>query len=773
MTALVDALRALAEHGPTVLVGVTLVLLFGTLAMALHRCPSLRRQIGVATALGALLYLLVGLAPLPRLTWRAESIPTSAPYTAASFAPLPDADARAAMLLEAMTALTTKAPADGGLATPSLELPAPPAAMPMPASAPPVSTAAATQRWLGSVFAWPWPFLLVCAYVLGAAFTLLRSIAGCLRLGRVLATCRLVPQPILRGIHLPRGTRVYSTAAQVRPFCAGLWRPIVVLPRDLLAPERRAEVLAVMHHEAAHLRAGDSRVQALLAWLTVPLFCHPLFWWLCRDVRFCSELLADDAAAQASGRNDYARALIDLAERDQPQLIAAGTVAVFHRPSEFYRRIQMLLQREGSLSTSTSRLRRFTHAFATLCLVGTAASLFGVPATAQDPERGALHQRNAELRETIETLRAELRDLRRQIQELHADQGQQPTPPPTARRTIREVLRDGQWTDDMGALLRAREALGDAGYVSGQLQLDNQALDYTRIVGGYQKALDLLQSTTQGPAKPPGQSTAPDGVPLLGDLPVIGSLFQNRAEATTPAPAAVPLVSDLSVFFNDAEATTPAPSSAVEAQPTYTVKKGDTLDLIAHRELGDPRLAPELLRCNPGIEPQRLRIGQKLALPPSAATAPELPATVNLDSLLGRRSEVRAANTPPSAEMPAPPAAAPAPTGAAALADLTSRYLDLQAEIEIAEITAAETQLLAGAGQATQREAKQAAVNLRNLHKKFAIAQRLVDGEITATEQELAWVEQKRINSSPTEALQLDMQASRARTRLEALRSVK
>lgn len=762
MSAVLDTLAWLCAHGPTLLLGVTVVLLGGTIAMTLHRAPAQRRRLGITTAIGAFVYLGVAVAPLPRCTLRDAPSETIGPSMQASLLPVPDADTRAARLLAAMRTLDVDAaaaahddPAAPAAAVDERRTTAPaarPAARPAAFVATQPARRGGLEGWLAS---FSWQLALAAAYAFGVVCMVLRGLGGYLRLRRLLATCRAAPLP--PGVHLPRGTKLLVAPAPVRPFCAGLWQPIVVLPHELLAPARSAEAGAVLRHEAAHVRAGDSRVQTLLALLAVPLFCHPLFWWLCREVRFCSELLADDAAA-AEGRHHYARALIDLAERDQPQLVANGTVAVFHRPSEFYRRIQMLLQREAPLCTSTSRLRRFTHAFAMLCLVGTAASLFGVPAAAQDPTGRSMRKENAELRETIETLRAELTDLRRQIQELgetHA-RAEHGGAIDSLLRAANEAkshdARDAQDLDRVFEQLRAASRNGALGTMANDEQLREQL----RAASSGPRSGLAPQQPAPAAATPP-----PTDVPVLGELPMIGNLFRSEADQQDPGRR---------------DAAAPA--------RTYTVRKGDSIERIARTTLGSDAGVGPLLELNPGLDPSRLRVGQKLALPP-ATPPPGLPSPLGLPPAAGTPqpgNPFGGGAAPPDGPLaafpgmmpPEPPAAmAPQPTGAAALADLTSRYLDLQAELEIAELTAAETKALAESGQAPQREARQAVVNLRSLHKKFEIAQRLVDGEIAATEQELAWIEQKRQQSDPTEGLRLDMQASRARTRLDALHSVK
>ena len=47
----------------------------------------------------------------------------------------------------------------------------------------------------------------------------------------------------------------------------------------------------------------------------------------------------------------------------------------------------------------------------------------------------------------------------------------------------------------------------------------------------------------------------------------------------------------------------------------YQIKKGDTLLTIAERELGDRQRVNEILDLNPGIDPERLRIGSIINLP--------------------------------------------------------------------------------------------------------------------------------------------------------------
>ena len=51
----------------------------------------------------------------------------------------------------------------------------------------------------------------------------------------------------------------------------------------------------------------------------------------------------------------------------------------------------------------------------------------------------------------------------------------------------------------------------------------------------------------------------------------------------------------------------------------YEVKKGDTLSLIvqAYRDNGVKVTTEQVLKANPGLKPEKLRVGQKINIPPS------------------------------------------------------------------------------------------------------------------------------------------------------------
>jgi 5'-nucleotidase len=58
----------------------------------------------------------------------------------------------------------------------------------------------------------------------------------------------------------------------------------------------------------------------------------------------------------------------------------------------------------------------------------------------------------------------------------------------------------------------------------------------------------------------------------------------------------------------------PAPAAAPTAS-NYVVKKGDTLYSIARSHYGDGKQWQKIVAANPGLSPEKLKVGQTLLLP--------------------------------------------------------------------------------------------------------------------------------------------------------------
>ena len=68
--------------------------------------------------------------------------------------------------------------------------------------------------------------------------------------------------------------------------------------------------------------------------------------------------------------------------------------------------------------------------------------------------------------------------------------------------------------------------------------------------------------------------------------------------------------------------TTVIPADASNTPKTYTVVAGDSLYTISERALGSSKHVNKIIAANPGINPSRLKVGQKIKLPDVSGTTP-------------------------------------------------------------------------------------------------------------------------------------------------------
>jgi nucleoid-associated protein YgaU len=100
-------------------------------------------------------------------------------------------------------------------------------------------------------------------------------------------------------------------------------------------------------------------------------------------------------------------------------------------------------------------------------------------------------------------------------------------------------------------------------------------------------------------------------------------------------------------------------SSTPVAGDTYVIKAGDTLDRIAKKTMGDASKWKEIAKVNPGVDPTRLMVGQKINLPKGAQS--ETPAPAPTPAPRTPTPPTRSTTFPEPEPFPAP-TSTPAPT---------------------------------------------------------------------------------------------------------------
>src|SRR5262249_45362127 len=272
----------IGESGPVLALGSALVLAIGVLFVWLSRDAAGRRRAGGLALWATAGYFALALLPLPR--WSLPVIPAppaaSPPPAAGAAAPEPEPAPTAPAAAPVVPPAAVPAP------PPSIDIAVERSAQVPLAAIPPAIPAGPPAPRAVAIAA-----VLPMAFVAGAVLSSLWLLLGVLRLRRVVARSVPASAALVRAAGLPEGIDVRIARLPVRPFCCGLLRARIVLPPGLARPTPAA--LTVLRHEWAHLRAGDVRLQAVIALLQPLLFWQPLYWWLRRQVRFCSELLAD------------------------------------------------------------------------------------------------------------------------------------------------------------------------------------------------------------------------------------------------------------------------------------------------------------------------------------------------------------------------------------------------------------------------------------------------------------------------------------------------
>lgn len=132
------------------------------------------------------------------------------------------------------------------------------------------------------------------------------------------------------------------------------------------------------------------------------------------------------------------------------------------------------------------------------------------------------------------------------------------------------------------------------------------------------------------------------GEPLVVDLsaPVLPAAELAAEQPATDAGTTIPLDAGTILPLTEPAAPVPAP---VSDKLSYVVKKGDTLGHIAQRELGSVKYTADILRLNPDLNANNLKLGQEIKLPARSELAPLPAATASAPAVAGEVTHVVAA----------------------------------------------------------------------------------------------------------------------------------
>ncbi|PWU12985.1 MAG: hypothetical protein C5B50_20290 [Verrucomicrobia bacterium] len=148
-------------------------------------------------------------------------------------------------------------------------------------------------------------------------------------------------------VRLQRQVELRLTDAVLSPAVCGLFRPVLLLPRNLAEHLTSAQLRAVLCHELMHLRRKDILINWLQTLLQVVYWWHPLLWLANVHIRRLREEAVDDSVRLALRHeaDNYPAALLEVAKLALARpIISLCVVGILESNHSLSQRIERLLE---------------------------------------------------------------------------------------------------------------------------------------------------------------------------------------------------------------------------------------------------------------------------------------------------------------------------------------------------------------------------------------------------------------------------------------------
>ncbi len=205
------------------------------------------------------------------------------------------------------------------------------------------STAPALDGWRLLFWGWLAGACALAAYVLASSLRLAwrcRRLALCTDPG-VLA----LRDQCAASLGIRRRPDILEVPAGASPALFGLFRPRLLLPRDVAAHFSAQELRYVFLHELAHLQRRDLAMHWIVTVLQIVHWFNPLLWLGFARWRTDRELACDALALEAAGGDHsraYGRTILHLLEHVTRRATAPGLVGILEDKRQLHRRICMI-----------------------------------------------------------------------------------------------------------------------------------------------------------------------------------------------------------------------------------------------------------------------------------------------------------------------------------------------------------------------------------------------------------------------------------------------
>jgi len=386
----------LANQGPTLLLGTTLLLSFALVLVFVHKQPIHRQRIAESSMLLCVLFLILACIPLPRFSFE-QKAPTA--IKAAPKYTLQPGD-------EVIAAEVFKVPN---------QKPSPTFNQPQlkSISLPPASPARAVRNW---------PAIFAAVYVSGMLACAFYTFLGHLLLHQLVRRSAAVDVNPVESVSQSK-TRILIGDCE-RPLSFGLFWPTILLPARFTQLDRTKQE-HILLHELAHISQRDALGHFLFNLMFPILYFHPLYWLLRWKANLARELIADDWAAASTSRESYVADLLALAkERFGRGAMSAQALGLFQSKTDLYRRMHMLMQTNQPLERQCSIYWRLAYSTLLVMALISVSGTFGLRrANAQaqvDDAQKVAERRLAEEQSVAAQRQDELAKLRAQQDQIRA-----------------------------------------------------------------------------------------------------------------------------------------------------------------------------------------------------------------------------------------------------------------------------------------------------------------------------------------------------------------
>ena len=192
---------------------------------------------------------------------------------------------------------------------------------------------------------------------------------------------------------LKKAPRVMVSPEVSSPAVTGLFRSVLLLPRDFPAGFTAAEAKLILLHELTHLKRRDLPLNWLLCVLQALHWFNPILWFAFARMRTDREAACDaDVLSLDSGdhRSDYGHALLKLQATAPSSGLSLGFVGIFENASALRTRIQYI---------STHRRSHPAWRAAGVAMIGVLTLVGATQAQERQPRREAKGVQNGKAKD--------------------------------------------------------------------------------------------------------------------------------------------------------------------------------------------------------------------------------------------------------------------------------------------------------------------------------------------------------------------------------------